>query len=86
MSEPTVYAKRPPFPKPQTYIGYCCREWVMPIGYPSGRCGLCGERPTFLREDTDPAVERCTGCNLTRVYCQATSDMERRRCCDACSH
>ena len=33
-----------------TWIGYCCREWVMAYGYKSGRCGLCGETPTYLRE------------------------------------
>ena len=34
-----------------TYIAYCCREWIAPVGYPGGRCGLCGQRPTYLRED-----------------------------------
>jgi hypothetical protein len=38
-------------PGTATYIGYCCREWVMAYGYPAGRCGYCGERPTYLRED-----------------------------------
>lgn len=33
-----------------TYIGFCCREWVLAIGH-KGRCGLCGEVPTFLRPD-----------------------------------
>lgn len=36
-----------------TYIAYCCREWTAPLGYPPGRCGLCGETPAFLREDPD---------------------------------
>jgi hypothetical protein len=35
---------------------------------------------------TDPAVERCTGCNMTRVYCQAVSGMERAQCCESCDH
>lgn len=36
-----------------TYIGYCCREWIMPaIAQQPGRCGYCGERPTYLRPDT----------------------------------
>lgn len=34
-----------------TYIGYCCREWILAVGYPVGRCGLCGKKPRFLRED-----------------------------------
>lgn len=34
-----------------TYIGYCCREWVMVLGVRPGRCGLCEEIPTYLRED-----------------------------------
>lgn len=35
----------------ETYIGKCCREWPLAKGYPVGRCGLCNERPTYLRED-----------------------------------
>lgn len=34
-----------------TYIAYCCREWVAPIGFRGTTCGLCGERPTYLRPD-----------------------------------
>ncbi len=34
-----------------TYIGYYCREWVLAVGVPVGSCGLCGERPEYLRED-----------------------------------
>lgn len=40
-----------PLPKIPTYIARCCREWVAPIGFPGGRCGYCGERPTYLRPD-----------------------------------
>lgn len=36
-----------------TFIAYCCREWIAPYGYGPGRCGICGERPEFLREDED---------------------------------
>lgn len=42
-------------PKLPTYIGQCCREWVMPISGRPGRCGICGEQPTFLREDKTSA-------------------------------
>lgn len=38
-------------PQIPTYIGSCCREWVLAVLIPVGRCGLCGERPTYLRED-----------------------------------
>jgi hypothetical protein len=37
---------------PPTYIGYCCREWVLAAGH-KGRCGLCGEIPTYLRPDEE---------------------------------
>ena len=55
MSEPVeiVWVDRPPMPKVATYIAYCCREWIAPIGYRGGRCGLCGEKPTFLRPDPE---------------------------------
>lgn len=36
-----------------TYIAYCCREWIVPYGTKGGTCGLCGERPTYLREDDE---------------------------------
>jgi hypothetical protein len=39
-----------PLPKVPTYIGACCREWVLALGY-RGRCGLCSEVPTYLRPD-----------------------------------
>lgn len=35
-----------------TYIGYCCREWILALAHKPGRCGYCGERPTYLRPDT----------------------------------
>lgn len=40
-----------PLELPPTYIGYCCREWVLAAGAHRGRCGLCGEVPTYLRPD-----------------------------------
>lgn len=48
------WVQRPELPKVPTYIGFCCREWVLAYG-PGGRCGLCGERPVFLRPDTPEA-------------------------------
>ena len=36
-----------------TVIGFCCREWILAMGYPVGRCGYCSERPVSLRPDTD---------------------------------
>lgn len=54
MSDPTVLAPSiKPLPKRLTYIGRCCREWILALGYPVGRCGLCGERPTYLRKDEE---------------------------------
>ena len=44
--EPTVQTTATPIP---TCITECCREWVSPAFGRSGRCGLCGERPTFVR-------------------------------------
>lgn len=41
-----------------TYVGVCCREWILALGYPVGRCGLCGERPVYLRA-TSPEGEIC---------------------------
>jgi hypothetical protein len=38
-------------PQIPTYIGECCREWVLALGFRVGSCGLCGERPTFKRAD-----------------------------------
>lgn len=52
MSEPIVthvrHATR--LEKIPTYIGKCCREWVLAVGH-KGRCGECGEVPTYLRPD-----------------------------------
>ncbi len=47
-----------------TWIGQCCREWPMSyIPGPRGKCGLCGQRPTYVREGeplhiTHPRDER----------------------------
>ena len=46
MSEPTVGTTGSPIP---TCITECCREWISPFGYSGGRCGICGERPKFVR-------------------------------------
>lgn len=35
-----------PFPY---YIGICCQEWPLALGHSPGRCGECGQKPTFLR-------------------------------------
>lgn len=36
--------------KSTRYIGKCCREWVLSLmALGRGRCGLCGEKPTYLR-------------------------------------
>lgn len=40
-----------PLPRIPTYIAICCREWVAPIGYRPGRCGICRTVPVFLRKD-----------------------------------
>ena len=34
-----------------TCITECCREWVSPMPglYGPGKCGICGESPTFVR-------------------------------------
>lgn len=37
-----------------TYVGVCCREWEMAVGFPPGRCGLCGKRPTRKETDGQP--------------------------------
>lgn len=53
MTSPTILVRRiGPLPKIGTYIGYCCREWVLALGFQVGRCGLCGEKPTYLRDDS----------------------------------
>lgn len=51
MNRPGFDFRGRPLPKLPTYIGYCCQEWVLAAGFQPGRCGLCGERPTYLRED-----------------------------------
>lgn len=57
MSDPSIHVHHQnPLDKLPVYIGVCCREWPMPIGYMPGRCGLCGERPTFLRMDDEQSA------------------------------
>ena len=41
-----------PLEQPPTYIGKCCREWVMAALFKPGRCGLCGEVPEYERPDS----------------------------------
>lgn len=48
---PTVVTDLPRLP---TYIGTCCREWVLASMH-VGRCGLCGAVPTYTRPDDHPA-------------------------------
>lgn len=48
-----TYHSRPPLPKLPTYIAFCCREYVAPIGFAGGRCVHCGERPSWLRPDQE---------------------------------
>jgi hypothetical protein len=40
-----------------TYIGICCREWILALGFPVGRCDLCQMRPTYLREDEEAVAQ-----------------------------
>lgn len=53
---PPTEPVRHPLPKIGTYIGVCCREWVLAVGVPVSSCGLCGSRPVYERDDdgTDP--------------------------------
>lgn len=48
-----VYLSRPPLPRVPTFIAYCCREWIAPYGFRGTTCGICGERPTYLRPDPE---------------------------------
>lgn len=32
----------------------CCREWPIAVGYPIGRCGICGEHPREFVRHADP--------------------------------
>lgn len=55
--EDDIYIYRKPgLPKLVTYIGECCQEWVLAAGFPVGRCGYCGERPTYKRDDEGGAA------------------------------
>jgi hypothetical protein len=50
VSKPVItIIQQTPLPKLLTVITECCREWEAPIGFAGGRCGYCGERPTFKR-------------------------------------
>ena len=62
MSDPLeiIWHDRPSLPKVGTYIAFCCREWIAPIGYPGGRCGLCGDSPKYLRPDPECCAD-CAG-------------------------
>ena len=52
--EPTILVESmPDLPRYATYIGVCCREWPMALGFPTGRCGLCGERPVAKKDPAD---------------------------------
>lgn len=42
-----------------TYIGECCREWPMAAGFPVGRCGICGEPPTYKGPDEKCSCGMC---------------------------
>lgn len=44
--------EEPILPQMLTYVGRCCREWVLAYGRTPGKCGFCNERPTYLREDS----------------------------------
>ena len=45
----------PPLPQLPTYVGFCCREWILVYGFSGTTCGYCGERPTYLRENDAPS-------------------------------
>lgn len=32
----------------------CCREWICGAGGGWGRCGICGERPAYVRMLPEP--------------------------------
>jgi hypothetical protein len=40
-----------PLPKLGTYVGKCCRLWVLAYGIRVGRCGICNEVPEFFGWD-----------------------------------
>lgn len=51
MSYIVVHVKQAkPLPKVPTYVGRCCREWILAVGY-RGKCGFCGEAPKYVRPD-----------------------------------
>lgn len=40
-----------PLPKLPTYIGRCCRDWIMAYTGKPGKCGLCGQIPEYVEHD-----------------------------------
>jgi hypothetical protein len=42
-------------PEPELHyaVARCCRAWVIAIGYPVRKCGLCGEVPVYTSENPD---------------------------------
>lgn len=60
MSTPTITEfARPPLAPVPTYVGVCCRAWVLAVFGPRGRCGLCDQVPSFLGDDPrSPAAPR----------------------------
>lgn len=63
--------ERLPTPQPEplhTYFGECCVEWILAFGFRVGRCGLCGEIPTYKREDPD-----CRHCALEQDKSRSAS-------------
>ena len=41
----------PPLETLPTYIGKCCRPWVLAYGYRVGRCGICKVVPEWFGWD-----------------------------------
>lgn len=51
MSVEIKVIQKNPMQIPPTYIGICCREWVLAVGM-HGKCGICNTVPVFLRPNT----------------------------------
>lgn len=43
-----------------SYIGECCQEHILAAGFKPGRCGKCGESPTYKSVDKDCSCGFCT--------------------------